>query len=562
MKWEEKHVNLLKDYKKKIDDIAVSDLNKDQKELSKMILDNLKDPLQLQNVFQFLMNRIKIGFTFDVAPEVNKKEIALLKFNKKLSFNNNENGAKNQLIIGENYDALKNLLVVQKEKYKEHAIANYDVIYIDPPYNTESAFSDGNCVADDKEKVNAKKFIYRDKFSRNGWLNMMNERLQLARKLLKEDGVIFVSIDDSEQAYLKVLMDEIFGEKNFVANLTWIKKRGPGGNTSINNSIVKNTEFILVYAKNLEIKNFNYLTHDQETLKKLGYVNKDKYFDERGPYKLTLLFRPSSNGSFQYTKTLDYPIIAPDGSEFYLHVNKIKPQSGCYTWGYETYQEGNRQGFIECHKNNDGDWVAYRKQYANVKFDPKSRTIIKIAAGQEYQNFIDDFYSSNGGEDIKNIFNDKNKFDFPKPMQLIKYLINMASPNKNAKILDFFAGSGTTGHAVMELNKEDGGNRSFTLVTNNENNIALNVTYERLYRINKGIGTNNESFKWAEKNEPYKQNLSVFDIKYSSIDLSQDENQLLSLKETLRESLKEFGVNSFNDEDLLLNLERLYALGK
>ncbi|WP_347276993.1 DNA methyltransferase [Mycoplasma phocimorsus] len=160
----------------------------------------------------------------------------------------------------------------------------------------------------------------------------------------------------------------------------------------------------------------------------------------------------------------------------------------------------------------------------------------------------------------KNIFINK-VFDHPKPAELIKYLINLTT-NKNAKILDFFAGSGTTGHAVMELNKEDGGNRSFTLVTNNENNIALNVTYERLYRINKGIGTNNESFKWAEKNEPYKQNLSVFDIKYSSIDLSQDENQLLSLKETLRESLKEFGVNSFNDEDLLLNLERLYALGK
>ncbi|MGZ9755949.1 DNA methyltransferase [Mycoplasma sp. 246B] len=108
---------------------------------------------------------------------------------------------------------------------------NYDVIYIDPPYNTESSLNDGNKLANDKENVAAKRFIYRDKYTRNGWLNMMNERLKLAKKLLKDDGVIFVSIDDNEQAYLKVLMDEIFGEENFVSCFIWQKKSGGGLNS-------------------------------------------------------------------------------------------------------------------------------------------------------------------------------------------------------------------------------------------------------------------------------------------------------------------------------------------
>ncbi|MCV3754349.1 site-specific DNA-methyltransferase, partial [Ureaplasma zalophigenitalium] len=386
-------------------------------------------------------------------------------------------------------------------------------MYIDPPYNTEAANSDGNSVANDALKINNNKFIYRDKFSRNGWLNMMNERLILAKELLKDDGVIFVSIDDSEQAYLKVLMDEIFGEENFVTTITWIKKRGPGGNTSFNYSIVKNTEYILVYSKNNDIKNFNYVKHNQVQLQKLGYVNKDEYFKDRGYYKLTMLYRPSSTGSFQYTKSLDYPIKAPDGTYFELHVNKHKKESGCYTWAYKTYLEGEKLGFIECKKNSDNEWVAYRKQYEKVKFDPKTHKIVEIEAGQQYQNFIDDFYSSNGGEDIKNIFSNKNIFSFPKPMQLIKYLIEMATDNKNARVLDFFAGSGTTGHAVMELNREDGGNRTYTLITNNENKIGDEITYERLYRINHGKGTKNESFKWAEKHLPYLSNLNVFKVK-------------------------------------------------
>ncbi|WP_223213170.1 site-specific DNA-methyltransferase [Mycoplasmopsis arginini] len=435
---------------------------------------------------------------------------------------------------------------------------------MDPPYNTESSRTDGNNLSE-KDNIASSKFIYRDKFSRTGWLNMLNERLIMARQLLKEDGVIFVSIDDSEQAYLKVLMDEIFGEENFVANLVWIKKRGPGGNTSFNYSIVKNTEYILVYAKNINNKIFNYIKHDAEKLNKLGYKFKDKHFEQRGYYKLTDLHHPSSTGSFQYIPSLDYEIKAPDGSLFKLYSNIIKPRSACYTWGYEAYKKGEELGFIECVKNTEGYWVAKRKQYQFVKFNPKTHKIEKIEAGQPFENIIDNIYSQEGGADIINILGDKNAFDFPKPQNLIKYLINMASDNKNARVLDFYAGSGTTGHAVLELNRKDGGNRTFTLVTNNENSIGTNVCYERLYRINKGMGSKGETnFEWIKNNNPFQSNLNVFDIKYFNTSLFNIEEGNKKIKEAYLKELDDFQLNSTNLKtlDILRELTALKPVEK
>ena len=376
--------------------------------------------------------------------------------------------SNNIIIEGDNLEVLK---LLEKSYFNK-----IDVIYIDPPYNTGNDFVynddfkqnkkefdlENNLVNDNGNKLQTKNTKSDGRFHTN-WLNMMYPRLILARKLLKDEGVFFISIDDNEQARLKVICDEIFGESNFVSDITWIKKHGPGGNTSFNYKIINNKENILCYSKNYEKVKMNYIIHDEKNLKKLGYVNKDEYFDERGYYKLTHLYRPSSTGSFQYTESLDYPITAPDGTLFKLHVNKNGEKRGSYTWGYETYLEGNKLGFIECKKNNGGDWVAYRKQYQYVKFDPKTRKIIKTDAGQQYENIIDDFYSSMGGSEIIKIFDNKNIFDFPKPMLLIKYLLKMATKNDSV-VLDFFAGSGTTGQAIMELNKEDDGKRQFILV--------------------------------------------------------------------------------------------------
>ena len=416
-----------------------------------------------------------------------------------------------------------------------------DLIYIDPPYNTEKTQEEGNTY---KEDVSSSKFVYRDKFTRDGWLNMMNERLKLARELLNDDGLIFISIDDNEQAYLKVLCDEIFGEENFIANLNWIKKHGPGGNTTFKYNIIRNTEYILVYTKDYTKVNINYSIHNENTLKKLGYIHKDKYFNERGYYKLKDLYRLSSTGSFQYIKSLDYKIKAPNGELFSLHVNKEKKESGRYTWGYETYLEGDKLGFIECKRNNDGDWVAYRKQYEKVKFNPRTKKIEKLYAGQPYENIIDNFFSSRGGEEIKSILGDKNIFAFPKPVALIKYLINI-HPKKDITILDFFAGSGTTGQAVMELNQEDEGERNFILVTNNENNIGEKITYERLYRVINGVGTKNEEIAWKySKDYPslINNSLQVYTINkyYLSINDIEKAQKLIS---EAKESFTNFNPN-------------------
>ncbi|MEX1815415.1 DNA methyltransferase [Metamycoplasma hominis] len=159
---------------------------------------------------------------------------------------------------------------------------------------------------------------------------------------------------------------------------------------------------------------------------------------------------------------------------------------------------------------------------------------------------------------MKSIFSDKNIFDFPKPIELIKYLINI-HPNPNARILDFFAGSGTTGHAVLDLNGEDGGNRTFTLVTNNENNIGIDVCYERLYRINNGKGSKGETdFDWIKKNEPYNQNLDVFEIKYYDTDVLANNNEII--KQDFKNMLNDFdlsNVNKINEQEILLNLTAL-----
>lgn len=137
----------------------------------------------------------------------------------------------------------------------------------------------------------------------------------------------------------------------------------------------------------------------------------------------------------------------------------------------------------------------------------------------------------------------KNEFNTAKPIELVKLILKLHR-NKNARILDFFAGSGTTGHAVMELNKEDNGNRTYTLVTNNENNIGYDVCYERLYRINNGLGTNNETFEWTKKNKPYKQNLNVFSIDYydTSILKKDDNDSIAKIKKALNKEIEEFGI--------------------
>ncbi|WP_334686991.1 DNA methyltransferase [Mycoplasmopsis felis] len=275
---------LLAKFKDLLDEISSKQLNKDQKELAYEILSKFPDN-KLEYVFQFICQRIKTGFRFDIAPEANSKVIGILQKDQSMSFQLNPNKLnQNSLIISENYDALKNLIVIERERERAGLEYKYDLIYIDPPYNTETSKDDGNSIADDKENIKANKFIYRDKYSRNGWLNLMNERLRLARQLLKDDGVIFVSIDDAEQAYLKVLMDEIFGEENFVGNFVWQKKNAGSADDAKYIKILN--EYVLMYSKNINLLETN--SQDLDTDDK-SYNNEDEHILTRGKYKLKQL---------------------------------------------------------------------------------------------------------------------------------------------------------------------------------------------------------------------------------------------------------------------------------
>jgi adenine-specific DNA-methyltransferase len=309
---------------------------------------------------------------------------------------------------------------------------------------------------------------------------MMRERLKLARQLLSESGVIFISIDDNEQAYLKVLCDEIFGEEEFVANLVWQKKSSGGQHSK---QFLGFHEYILCYTKNTESVGKFLLEKNEEQLE--SFTLEDEYLEERGRYLLSPL-----KSWLDYRQTLIYPIECPDGSI-------IETQWVCAQDTFLTLKDEDR---IEFKKNKDGQWSVHKKQY---EYDRDG--LVKPAS------IYRDSQSVHGTKELKNLFSCKSAFPNPKPVSLIKHLLKISS-KPNSTILDFFAGSGTTGQAVMELNEEDGGNRQCILVANNENNIGWGVMFERIYRVVNGVGTNGEEFAWEYKKEQKCLENNIWDI--------------------------------------------------
>ncbi|MGC7155343.1 DNA methyltransferase [Metamycoplasma hominis] len=385
----------------------------------------------------------------------------------------------------------------------------------------------------EKDDVAASKFIYRDKFSRTGWLNMMNERLKMARQLLKEDGVIFVSIDDNEQAYLKVLMDEIFGEENFVTNFIWQKKSGGGLNTYI----YEGHECILTYALNKNNLKGKLFFNKEITSKKIEKDEKGTFYWEKDWLRKGFGKKEEKDQH----RNIFYEELHLYKDENEINEIKNKIDSGEYK--------------LVLNKEYNKNLIA-RKEYVSENLIKKvvPYTLITQNQGVDLSGVgFDELYSI-----ILMPKNDEEKFKTVKPLTLIKLLVDIKN-NKNVRILDFFAGSGTTAHAVMELNRKDGGNRTFTLVTNNENNIGIDVCYERLYRINNGKGSKGETdFDWIKKNEPYNQNLDVFKIKYYDTDAFDNNNEII--KQDFKNMLNDFdlsNVNKINEQEILLNLTAL-----
>ncbi len=367
------------------------------------------------------------------------------------------NAPNHILIEGDNLHALTSLAFTHSGKI--------DVIYIDPPYNT------GNR----DFKYNDRYIDRDDAYRHSTWLSFMQKRLRIARDLLKETGVVFISIDDNEQAQLKLLCDEIFGEENFVANIIWQKKYSPQNDAKY---FSDNHDFILVYKR--ATWKINLLERTDSQLDR--YKNPDN--DERGVWKSTDFSVKT------YSENYDYPIALPSG-------RIVNPPAGrCWTTSKERLQDlinDNRIWFGE--KGNNVP--ALKKFLSEVK---EGTTPITIWTYEEVG------HNQSAKQELKAIFADTQiQFETPKPVSLINRILKL-STTSTATVLDFFAGSGTTGHAVMALNAEDGGSRQFILCTNNEVNgiakklqeegkseaeieaygICRSVTLPRLQRVIKG----------------------------------------------------------------------------
>lgn len=408
---------------------------------------------------------------------------------KKYTFGGDD--SENKIIHGDNLEALKALLPEYEGRIK--------CIYIDPPYNTGNE----NWVYNDN--VNSPKIQKwlgqvvgkeaEDLSRHDKWLCMMYPRLKLLQKLLSDDGAIFISIDDNEQANLKLICDEIFGAGNFVAQFVWQKKTGaadPKGIATI-------TEYILCYCGSIAVVN-EIFTKNFEAFDIRRYRYKDEYKNERGPFYFDSLDR----GSIRYSDTLNYEIKSPTGDSIFPNGRKSFENDGwTWKWSKEKVQWGIDNGFISIEKNSKSKngWSVKYKIYLNVDNEGN-----KIEKSVPFKNLITNILNADASARMKEIFQAK-VFEYAKPVELIEFFLKCLKLDKSSIILDSFAGSGTTAHAVLNLNKQDGGNRKFILVEMED--YAENITAERVRRVINGYGEGKNavegtggSFSYYELGEP------------------------------------------------------------
>ena len=393
--------------------------------------------------------------------------------------------SKNVLIKGDNLEVLKHLKNAYYRKVK--------MIYIDPPYNT----GNGDFIYNDErsftpqslaqmanieleEASSILNLTLKNSSTHSAWLSFMYPRLYIARQLLRDDGVIFISIDDNEQANLKLLCDEIFGEENFLGDFIKQSKVGGGSDSKF---IVKEHEYCLVYARNINLTNEMFLKHDDD------YLKRYKETDDKGRFFWDTFSRRG------LTNPIIYEIEAPDGT--LIKDGWIRAE--------ETFKKNYRDGEVRIIKIKD-KWSVQFKQYLNLN-GKKPRSMTTNFGG-----------SIEGKNDIVNLFNSDKIFSYPKSTKFISTLLKIAT-NSNDIILDFFAGSGTTAQAVMELNAEDKGNREFILVQLDE---AIDKSKSKT------------AYEFC-KNELGSENPTIFDItkeriKRASAKITQNSNLDLGFK--------------------------------
>ncbi len=385
---------------------------------------------------------------------------------------------ENLYIEGDNLEVLK---LLQKSYY-----GKVKMIYIDPPYNTGNDFVYKDDFRDNIEnykELTGQVNVDGDKIATNtesngrfhtNWLNMMYPRLRLARNLLTDDGVIFISIDDNEQGNLKRICDEAFGENNFIAIINW---KGRGGRQDSRYYAAVH-EYIYCYAKNKE----NFVAGEEI---KTGDVY-PKYDEHKGRfYKTQLLRKWGSNSRREDRPNLFYPIIAPDGSEVYpiiMEKDKKRPSicqkiDGCWRHGASTMAKNIKDGRVEFIKQDDGLWVPYEKIFAPLDGEEKTK---------KYTTWIDE--SNDGAGTVKELFS-KAIFDYPKSPSLIVHFLKMANVGDNDIVMDFFSGSATTAHAIIQLNMEKKVKCKFVMVqlpeSTNEKSEAYKDGYKNICEIGK-----------------------------------------------------------------------------
>ena len=395
----------------------------------------------------------------------------------------------NMIIEGENLETLKCLLAGYRERVK--------CIYIDPPYNTGKDFVYSDKWDESKEEYWEHIGVIQDgvkvdtnletsgRFHSN-WLNMMYSRFLLARQLLREDGVIFISIDDNEVHHLRKLCDEVFGEDNFLGCISRVTGTPTGGGFKI---LVNEIDYLLLYSKGLST-NIEGVPFSEEDAK--IYDQEDEY----GKYLIRSLRRTGGEDRKEDRPTMFYELEAPDGQKILPY--GPKGYESRWICGKDKYKELLKNNLIEWRKiKKDGidSWQVYQKYYLEGRYKQPSNLWSNIEGNKK------------ATRDVRSLFKDVKVFDFPKPVELIQRILQLISFESSDIILDFFAGSGTTAHAVMELNKKDNGSRKFILVQipelSDEKSEAYKAGYKKISDIT--IERNKRVIQRIEKEEAKKQ---------------------------------------------------------
>lgn len=420
-----------------------------------------EDVHKLENLIR-LINTKKYGLVWEEHAELVEEEMktkipVFVEDDTKKIVGNLNLEDYNFLLEGDNLHSLHLLK-------KTHA-GKIDVIYIDPPYNT------GN-----------KDFIYNDeivdktdRYSHSKWLSFMSKRLEIARELLSETGVIFISIDDNEQAQLKLLCDEIFGEFNYIATYKWNKTATA---PSLSKKVRSKYEYVLCYEKNRnEIKyNGGVIDGGDAPLLNRGNTIREIFFRKE---LVKFKFDGALPAGVYDRVELKDSIVVKNGQ-----ADKDFRISGEFKWTQETLDQ----------EVVAGTTFLIKSKKLSVRFLRNIITMKRPSDIISKEECLVDTNETAKKELASSVPN--NNMDYPKPTSLIKYLMKFTENGRTNKyILDFFAGSGTTGHAVAQLNKEDGGNRKYILCTNNENNICEEVTYKRLANIQEELPHNLKYFK-------------------------------------------------------------------